>query len=275
MASFVKNYMPLAHAWIGTAARTQERTISQKHDLAPDKFWVSTLLTMADFAQMTPATPPIDSENEAVEPLDGLACVNCDEEVEEPRAYCSDFCLEFAGIVRSVRKATAENRLASDDYREGLGQKLLALFQGGYPARERYLTPAQRTAIFERDHWTCQICGKPADQIDHVASDSSEPLNLRAVCGHCNRERVLRGRQASADEQAEFQDRASQICAELALRIAATNVQRVCDDYEGWRALERQIRSQRTRRFKELQEEAETDFEDVDGYLYDAMQRED
>lgn len=57
------------------------------------------------------------------------------------------------------------------------------------------MTPSLRKAIMERDHYTCQLCGKymPDEvglHIDHIvpiAKDGkSVPSNLRVLCSKCN-----------------------------------------------------------------------------------------
>jgi 5-methylcytosine-specific restriction endonuclease McrA len=51
---------------------------------------------------------------------------------------------------------------------------------------------AKRVEILQRDGYTCQYCGQPADTVDHVLSVKSHPdqalsdLNLVAACKRCN-----------------------------------------------------------------------------------------
>lgn len=61
-----------------------------------------------------------------------------------------------------------------------------------------------RLAVLARDNWTCYMCGKFADQADHVLPksrllaagwpveqiDSME--NLRAACRRCNRDKAAK-----------------------------------------------------------------------------------
>ena len=63
----------------------------------------------------------------------------------------------MAGTVRYVRKAAGGGRLGEDEFLVGLGQRLVALLKGGYPARARFLNRAQREVVFERDGriWQC------------------------------------------------------------------------------------------------------------------------
>jgi 5-methylcytosine-specific restriction protein A len=48
-----------------------------------------------------------------------------------------------------------------------------------------------REQVLARDGGRCQLCGQPAQQVDHIvprADGGSDALdNLRAVCGRCHR----------------------------------------------------------------------------------------
>jgi 5-methylcytosine-specific restriction protein A len=50
-----------------------------------------------------------------------------------------------------------------------------------------------RAAILSRDNYTCQLCGEPATQVDHITTAANhgtdEHSNLRAVCQPCNQAR--------------------------------------------------------------------------------------
>jgi 5-methylcytosine-specific restriction endonuclease McrA len=52
-----------------------------------------------------------------------------------------------------------------------------------------------RLEILERDGWTCQVCGGPATQVDHVIprvqGGASVPENLRAACAACNQAKSM------------------------------------------------------------------------------------
>jgi len=49
---------------------------------------------------------------------------------------------------------------------------------------------AYKDAIRERDNFTCQICGSPGYDVDHIIpfylSHDSSPSNLRVLCHRCN-----------------------------------------------------------------------------------------
>ena len=50
--------------------------------------------------------------------------------------------------------------------------------------------PLTRRAVFARDAWTCQYCGAPAENLDHVVPRSRGGShvweNVVAACRHCN-----------------------------------------------------------------------------------------
>jgi hypothetical protein len=60
----------------------------------------------------------------------------------------------------------------------------------------------------------------------------------------------------------------------MAFRIRASNPTRLCDDEREWRATERSLRPERRRQYLEWAEAEDADFEDVDGYLYHSMQKD-
>lgn len=52
-----------------------------------------------------------------------------------------------------------------------------------------------RQRILRRDQHRCQLCGAPADDVDHIVKwidgGSDDPSNLRAICSRCNRSSAL------------------------------------------------------------------------------------
>ena len=61
---------------------------------------------------------------------------------------------------------------------------------------------------------------------------------------------------------------------DLAQRIAAPATYKVCD-HPDWSKLWTKIRGARVREWNRLQDDAESEFEDVDGYLAHAMAKDD
>lgn len=54
----------------------------------------------------------------------------------------------------------------------------------------RAQAPLTRRAVFARDGWTCQYCGSPAENLDHVVPRSRDGehswANVVAACRRCN-----------------------------------------------------------------------------------------
>ena len=54
----------------------------------------------------------------------------------------------------------------------------------------RAQAPLTRRAVFARDDWSCQYCGAPAENLDHVVPKSKGGLhvweNVVAACRRCN-----------------------------------------------------------------------------------------
>ena len=64
-----------------------------------------------------------------------------------------------------------------------------------------YRQKAARIVVMGRDNHTCQVCGLPAQEVDHIipwaVSHDSTLSNLRAICIKCNR--VLRRQRYDAN----------------------------------------------------------------------------
>ena len=221
-----------------------------------------------------PFPTPGDFAKEEADYKRNLRCVNCNEKLNRTSLFCDELCRQLVQTVRLIRKAEADERVIRPDVQEGIGIKLFILTGGGYPDKERSLPMKTRKNILERDKYKCQICGKLADQVDHIAGSSSEAENLRTLCRDCNRAEAFKNKRASSKEEAEA---IREMFAEMALRVAAPQPSFGCDDPERWEKCWRGILGARRRLSRELEYEKDEDneFEDVDCYLYDAMQKDD
>lgn len=226
-------------------------------------------------SEMADATFP-DERNDASERYLNLDCVSCDAKMDRATLYCSDYCQQLAGTVRYVRKAVAERRVVRTDVQEGIGMRLLMLTGGGYATKMRALSKRQREAIFARDHFKCKLCGGDATEIDHIAGDSSSPNNLRALCKDCNGGAAVgTARIITRDGNPEEWKRIQQMYEHIAQRIAAPRPLRFCDNYVLWNKAQGAIRGARRKLLRDIEAQDDTDFEDVDDYLYNAMQKDD
>lgn len=174
---------------------------------------------------------PRDFSDEEAGYRQNLRCVNCDEPLTRASLFCDDLCRQLVQTVRLIRKAEADQRIKEPDMQAAIGVRLFMLTGGGYPENERRLSKSQRTDILERDKFTCQICGKPADQVDHIAGNLSDPNNLQALCGACNRAKAFSNtREVTEDEATDIRD----MFSGMASRIAAPEPAFLCDDPERW-----------------------------------------
>lgn len=181
-----------------------------------------------------------------------LICASCTRPAEQHGLFCDYFCKQMAKAVRSARKSIANGRFNDDFYQIGLEQKIKSLVDGGYPERERRLPKARRQAIFQRDNYKCQLCPSEATEIDHICGNSSDPCNLRAICGTCNRMLAMRGDEDATDEERlDFFDEAHGVIGELALRIASPLPLLSCDNHELWNAAQTSVRRQRRLLYEE------------------------
>lgn len=205
-----------------------------------------------------------------------LECANCGKDVAGPKLYCAELCAQTADLIRYVRRCIGDGRIEYEDIQEAIGTKLLMVVGGGYPRERRTLGRGRREEVFARDNYTCVLCGSEATQIDHIAGSSDDHANLRAVCGSCNvREAFANARTVTAREDPELFAAIEGIISQIAIRIASLSPTRVCDDETAWNEWQKQLLPARRIRFRETEEERETNFEDVDDYLYNAMQKDD
>ena len=198
-------------------------------------------------------------------------CLNCGKAATQGKLYCDEMCTDSAHMVRYIRKCISDERIWDLNIQEALGTKLLMIYGGGYPKVQRRITTNVRATVFERDGGRCAVCGAAADQIDHINGSSADLQNLRAICGSCNRDRAFAGARPATEQEIEFMQ---SINRDLAQRIAAPATYKVCD-HPDWSKLWTKIRGARVREWNRLQDDAESEFEDVDGYLAHAMAKDD
>lgn len=57
-----------------------------------------------------------------------------------------------------------------------------------------------RAAVLLRDSWTCQLCKRVANQVDHIVNKarggSDDPSNLQAICEICHKAKTAKERRA-------------------------------------------------------------------------------
>lgn len=223
--------------------------------LSRDRRCALTLMNMVREVQADRKRFPaaIDVKQETLRLTARLECVNCKKKIDNAALYCGDYCQQLAGIIRYIRKAVAEDRIQKKDIQEGIGITLLMLSGGGYPRKQRALSKEVRQTILKRDAHTCQNCGEPADQVDHISGNSDKPSNLRALCADCNRGKAFDNARAAKPEEAQ---QIEKMYSEMALRVAAQKPLHLCDDYKNWNKLQGAIRGSRRTHVRELQEEA-------------------
>ena len=153
---------------------------------------------------------------------------------------------------------------------------MLHLHAGGYATKERTLSAEQRTAILKCDGYKCRLCGDTATEIDHVKGHSSDPSNLRALSKSCNGAAAWQNAQTvTLEGNPDEWHRIHEMQKLMAQRIAAPQALRFCDNYELWNKTQGSMRAARAKLLRELEEQAESEFEDVDSYLCNAMQKDD
>lgn len=199
------------------------------------------LLLFAMMDEIESSSVPPTSEHIGTSVGAHLQCPNCDRELTNADLFCSNRCREMAKHIRYIRNVTAASRLYDSDIQEAVSVRLLMLTGGGYPQKERVLTPARRREILERDSYTCRVCGARADSIDHISGSSDRPADLRALCRDCNRRESFQRAVPATEERAE---QIRRLFWEIAERVAAEPPMRLCDS-EQWKTAWRGIKADR------------------------------
>lgn len=171
-------------------------------------------------------------QNESVieaRPDDPTTCPNCGATTDSTRSpYCGDECREISGFVRQVRAGLAEETIFNQDRQVAFGQILWYLLGGGRPLR-RHITPERaKLQVLKRENNICQGCGGEATTIDHLGTGCNRPINLRAVCEACCRDREF-----GTPEVVQRPSYAA-LQRELLARIGSGEPQRLCDDATTW-----------------------------------------
>ena len=176
-----------------------------------------------------------------------VKCIECGKTVRlagYPRLYCSDKCRQMLKLVHYGRRVFRDGRIEDPLILEAIQMRIAHILGGGYHQTERRLPPETRKAVLARDHGVCKICGQPATDIDHIAGDSADINNLRALCRACNMAEAERGfRRATPKMAREFDQLIERILADDPLFER---------DYEhGWDARYRQMRVDQRARMRE------------------------
>jgi endogenous inhibitor of DNA gyrase (YacG/DUF329 family) len=162
-------------------------------------------------------------------PEDPKTCPNCSVVTEGTKSpYCSERCKEIASFVRQFRGNLATGQAFDAEKQTAIGQNYWHLVGGGRPLRQTLVLPRSFELVMELAEYKCQECGADATNVDHLRTGCNRPINLRAVCDDCCRDRPFEDPQVLATK--EF----SEVTAELAGRIQSPEAVRCCDDPAKW-----------------------------------------
>ena len=115
-----------------------------------------------------------------------MFCVYCDEQIHNPRAFCSVLCQQKAKHVRYGRARLADGTFWWADQLNAMLTKIHSIDSGGYDARNRHLQPTEQSQIIERQGGRCHRCGGSGNEIHHRLGSSNDPKNLELLCTHCH-----------------------------------------------------------------------------------------
>ena len=171
-------------------------------------------------------------------------CANCGDALTHhlPKLFCDTWCQETAEIVRYARATTRDGRYDSDPL---IGQTITMRFAflliGGYKSFKRHVTPDVREEVIQRDG-RCVRCGKPANQLDHIAGNDNTVDNLQLLCDECHREKTAESL-VPADEESSML-----LAIFNAVRILGEEPILLCDDNRQWSTSWRRLQTERSAR---------------------------
>ncbi|NOT48339.1 MAG: HNH endonuclease [Acidobacteria bacterium] len=94
---------------------------------------------------------------------------------------------------------------------------------------------ATRLQVSGRDKETCQKCGNPGREIDHIHGDSNALNNLQVLCWDCHIGKTISNSKPLTREVLGFDDKNAKI-DNLRSRTESKKPQRICDDEKHWNA---------------------------------------
>lgn len=171
-------------------------------------------------------------------------CANCFGPLPEELdgLFCSEWCKEAAGSIRYFRRTSRDARHDEPLVQRAIQTRIAFLLVGGYQSLGRRISEATRAEVIARDNGSCQMCGGPADQIDHINGSSSDLGNLQLLCGECHHEKTAANFVPASTEM-------KKIVLELFLtRVYPENPTRLADDEKSWEGQWRQLKAARRQR---------------------------
>jgi 5-methylcytosine-specific restriction endonuclease McrA len=185
-------------------------------------------------------------------PQERPPCVNCDGPLLGASVlYCTYSCEQEAAYVRYFRQVLRDGRWHKPEVREALRIQGVVVMNGGYPHPERGLSKRYREFILNRDERTCQVCGGPGTQVDHIRlrgvnGNINHPRNLQVLCAPCHRAKTLDDiRTISQREDPVLFEQLAAKSSELDRRVRAEPPERDCDDEQRWGSLWRELQTDR------------------------------
>ncbi len=178
-------------------------------------------------------------------------CPNCRKALPDQLdgLFDGEACKEAAKTVRYIRRAIADGRVEDPLVKAAIRRRLWFAVHGPYPAKARRLSAQTRAAVLTRDDHTCQHCGRPGNQIDHISGNSDALTNLQVLCEGCHNtktDEALFGAtdEADAREPAGFDDMDPAYVSLLNRAFVALPLL-LADDESVWDGLWRQLLTER------------------------------
>ncbi len=118
-------------------------------------------------------------------------CVNCYANIDDVKLFCTPLCNEEASWVRYARRCRIDGRDEQPHVVQALRIRMALILGGGYDRRSRRLSEEVREAVIESAAGKCAVCGRPGEEIDHIAGSSSLFSNLQLLCDACHNKKTV------------------------------------------------------------------------------------
>lgn len=173
-------------------------------------------------------------------------CYNCDKIVPRNRQiklFCSELCSEEAGTVRYIRRCKKDGRINREDVQESIKIRLAFIVSGGYPQKKRSISVKLRKKVNERFNGMCNICGKSANEVDHIKGSSNDIRNLQLLCNKCHRNKTMKNIvKVKPGDERYFEILEKRM--DIDLRVDAKKPFRKSDDEIGWSKVYRKLENE-------------------------------
>jgi 5-methylcytosine-specific restriction endonuclease McrA len=161
-------------------------------------------------------------------------------------------CKDEAKYVRYVRACKSDGRIKQIDIQLAIQMKKAHILGGGYREKDRRVSGSLRDKLIKKYHGRCVICGKPANEADHINGNRNSAKNLQLLCWECHMLKSTNDlKPIDSNNLSHIKMRKKS--HELDLRVNAKSPKRECDNEKSWNRVYKDLyRNNRIKYYKVL-----------------------